>query len=91
MTFSISLAREKCSDPFFQVNVSVYGDDFKVTNAKVEVIRRPPKVSFTYPDELKNVLTPTDQKKLELEILNKIVEYIISTQDDVKKISTTIF
>ena len=81
MTFSVDLIKEKSVDPFVQLNVSVYGQNIKVTNAKVEVLRRPPKVSFTYPDELKNVLLPTEQKKLELEILNKIVEHIIETSD----------
>ncbi|HEY8421550.1 MAG TPA: hypothetical protein VIL05_07415 [Thermoclostridium sp.] len=81
MTFSIDLIKEKSMDPVFLLNVSVYGDNVKVVNAKVEVTRRPPKVSFTYPDELKNILPPTEQKKLELEMLNKIVEYLIETAE----------
>lgn len=87
MTFSIELIKEKSSDPFFYMNVSVYGQDIKVTNATVEVIRRPPKVSFFYPDELENVLPPVEQKKLELEMLNKVVEYLIETSET-NKIST---
>jgi len=81
MTFSIELISERIRDPFFQLNVSIYDHNINVKNARVEVIRRPPKVSFIYPDELKNVLAPVDQKKLELEMLNKIVEYIIESSD----------
>lgn len=81
MTFSINLIRSKSMDPVFNLNVSVYDHNIKVKDAIVEVIRRPPKVIFNYPDELKNVLAPVDQKKLELEILNKIVEYMMETSD----------
>ncbi|ANX00340.1 hypothetical protein CSTERLE_01395 [Thermoclostridium stercorarium subsp. leptospartum DSM 9219] len=82
MTFSIEVIKEKCMDSVFWLNVSVYGHNIKVKDAKVEVIRRAPKVTFNYPDELKDVLAPTDQKKLELEMLNKIVEYMIETSKD---------
>jgi hypothetical protein len=79
--FSIDLNREKSSDPVFYLSVSVYGNGIEATDAEVEVLRRPPKVSFIYPDELKDVLPPVEQKKLELEILNRIAEYIIETPD----------
>jgi len=87
MTFSIELIREKSMDPVFQLNVSIYDHNVSVKNARVEVIRRPPQVSFNYPDELKNVLSPVEQKKLELEMLNKIVEYLLESSDG-KKVRT---
>lgn len=80
MTFSIDVIKESL-DPVFKLNVSVYGNNLKIKNARVEVLRRPPKVRITYPDELKNVLSATEQKKLELEMLNKIVEHIIKTSE----------
>ena len=41
----------------------------------------PPRVTIQYPDEMKDILPQIDQKKLELEILNKVVEHIMLTTD----------
>ena len=81
MTTSVSVIKEKSTDPEFFLNVSVYDGPVSVTNAIVEVLRVPPKVNIRYPDEMLDILPLIDQKKLELEILNKIVEYIMQTTD----------
>jgi len=86
--FSIELVRERSLDPVFRLKVSVYRPDVKVENADVEVIRRPPKVSFIYPDEMKNILSPVEMKKLELEMLNKVAEYLIENTDK-ERVKTT--
>ncbi len=81
MTFSVNVVKEKSTDPEFILNVSIYDGPFTVTHAQVRVLRIPPKVDFIYSDELENILPFIDQKKLELEILNKVVEYIMQTTD----------
>ncbi|MBP7176716.1 MAG: hypothetical protein KBA53_10980 [Thermoclostridium sp.] len=82
MTFSINVVKEKSTDPDFTLNVSIYDGPVSVINAMVEVQRIPPKVNIRYPDEIVEILPVIDQKKLELEILNKIVEYIMQTSDN---------
>lgn len=77
MTFSISMIQDKSSDPYFTMNVSIYSGPISVKNSEVEVIRLPPRVSFRYPREIQEILPRIDQKKLELEILNRIAEYIM--------------
>ncbi len=77
MIFEVSIIKEKSRDPFFLVNISVDGDSFNAANFQIEVLRLPPKISYKYPDNIKKALCETDQKKLELEILNKIAEHII--------------
>lgn len=81
MTFSVSVVKEKSTDPDFTLSVSIYDGPFSVTHAQVKVLRLPPRVRFIYPEELQQILPFIDQKKLELEILNKIVEYIMQTTD----------
>jgi len=81
MTISVSVIKEKSTDPEFMLSVSIFDGSVSVTNATVKVLRVPPKVNIQYPDAMRNILPQIDQKKLELEILNKIVEYIMQTTD----------
>jgi|BioPla2DNA2_1021312.scaffolds.fasta_scaffold18989_2 hypothetical protein len=81
MTFSVSVIKEKSADPNFKVKVSIFSNSFSVRNAEVDVLRVPPKVSIRYPQEIESNLTEIDRKKLDLEILNKVVEYIMQTTE----------
>lgn len=82
MTLSVGVIKEKSTDPNFTLNVSIYDSTVSVTNVQVEVQRISPKVSIRYPEEIQNVLPQIDQKKLELEILNKVVEHIMQTTEN---------
>jgi len=81
MTFSVSVIKEKSADPNFKVKVSIYSNSLYVKNAEIDVLRLPPKVSIRYPQEIEANLDGTDRKKLDLEILNKVVEYIMQTNE----------
>ncbi|NLG87727.1 MAG: hypothetical protein GX494_00685 [Clostridiaceae bacterium] len=81
MTFSVSVIKEKSADPNFKVRVSIYGSSFCVKNAEVDVLRLPPRVRINYPSEIETKLSETDRKKLDLEILNKVVEHIMQTAE----------
>jgi len=81
MTFSVSVIKEKSADPNFRVKVSIYSDSFSVKNAEVDVLRLPPRVSIRYPHEIETNLDEIDRKKLDLEILNKVVEHIMQTAE----------
>lgn len=90
MTFSVSVNKDKSADPRFILMVSIYGASFKVVNAEVELLRVPPRVSIHYPDEIQRVLSHINQKKLELEMLNKVVEHIMQNSERTG-INTTVF
>ncbi len=77
MIFTINVIKEESVDPDFKVSVSISGDGIYIKNAQVNVLRIPPRMSFHYPEEIRESLCKTEQKKLELEILNKVAEYII--------------
>ncbi|HOQ76176.1 MAG TPA: hypothetical protein PK369_06355 [Thermoclostridium sp.] len=78
MYISVSVVREKSLDPVFKVLVSYRDENVSFRNAEVEVLRKPPRVVIHYPEEVQRVLPQINSKKLELEILNKIAEYLLS-------------
>jgi len=77
VTFYVNIIKEKSYDPDFKINVSLYKDGICMKNFQVDLLRQPPKISFRYHDEIKETLSKMDQQKLELEILNKVAEYIM--------------
>ncbi|NLY18262.1 MAG: hypothetical protein GX045_04795 [Clostridiaceae bacterium] len=78
MAFSIGIIKEKSIDPDFKVSVSLYRDSILIKNSQVNLLRQPPRISFQYPEEIQKLLSREEQQKLELEILNKVAEYIIA-------------
>ncbi len=79
MDISVSIIREKSLDPAFKVLVSYRDENVSFRNVEVEVLRQPPKVIIQYPEEVQPVLQQINSKKLELEILNKIAEHLLSS------------
>jgi len=79
MDISVRIVREKSLDPVFKVLVSYRDENVSFRNAEVEVLRQPPRVVIQYPEEVQRVLPQINSKKLELEILNKIAEYLLSS------------
>jgi len=74
----VSVIKEKSFDPYFVLKVSYQDDQVSFKNAIVNVVRKPPKVKIEYPDEIMPMLSQVDIKKLELEIMHKIVEYLLN-------------
>lgn len=79
MNISVNVIKEKSFDPVFKVKVSYEDQDVSFKNAVVEVLRQPPRVKIQYPEEVQHLLPKINTKKLELEILNKIAEYLLTT------------
>lgn len=77
MRISVSIVREKSFDPDFTVRVSYKDENVSFKNAIVKVTRRPPRVTIDYPENIKSLLSKINVKKLELEIMNKIVEFLL--------------
>lgn len=78
MNISVSVVKEKSYDPAFTVMVSYQDENISFKNVLVDVLRQPPRVTIQYPDEMQSVLPKINSKKLELEILNKIAEYLLN-------------
>lgn len=79
MTFLVDVIKEKSNDPDYIVNVLLYRDSVCINNYHVGLLRQPPGISFHYPGELREMLGKSEQQMLELEILNKVAEYIVET------------
>lgn len=79
MRISVSVIKEKSFDPVFQVRVSYEDENVTFKNAVVAVHRRPPRVRIEYPEDVKPLLSKIDVRKLELEIMNKIVEFLLKS------------
>lgn len=78
MEISVRVDREKSRDPHFKVVVSYRDENVSFRNAVVDVLRQPPRVTISYPEEVKPLLPSINTKKLELEIINKIAEYLLN-------------
>lgn len=74
----VSVVKDKSFDPAFVLRVSYSDGEVSFKNALVNVLRKPPKVKIDYPEDLQPLLSKIDIKKLELEIMNKIVEFLLS-------------
>ncbi|HOK42126.1 MAG TPA: hypothetical protein PLD49_00460 [Thermoclostridium caenicola] len=77
MYISVNVIKEKSFDPVFKVRVSYQDQEVSFSDVVVEVLRQPPKVTINYPEEIRSVLPNINVKKLELEILNKIAEFLL--------------
>lgn len=79
MNIAASVIKDKSFDPVFQMKISYEDENVKFKDVIVDVQRRPPRVRVDYPDEIRLLLPKIDVKKLELEIMNKIVEFLLSS------------
>lgn len=81
MTLWVSVIKEKSYDPNFKVKVFYQDGETTLKDIEVDVLRTPPRVEIRYPEEVEALIDKIDRKKLELEILNKVVEHIMITVD----------
>lgn len=79
MRIDVSVIREKSFDPIFHLKITYEDEGVVFKNAVVEVTRRPPKVTIDYPEDVKPLLPKVDIKKLELEIMNKVVAFLLGS------------
>lgn len=77
----VDVVREKSFDPTFCMNVNLETDTCKISNVHITVVRRAPKVTFAYPDVILEKLNAEDFPKLELEIMNRILHFIMQSSD----------
>ncbi len=77
----VGVVREKSFDPTFVVRVDYDSEAVSFSGAMVSVVRKPPKVLFEHPPEILERLTKAEQQKIELEIMNRILEFIMGSAE----------
>lgn len=71
--------KEKSFDPHFFVRVSYDDGIYRFVDEIVSVDRKPPKVTITYTEYINNIVDKIDVKKIEIEILEAIVESLLTS------------
>ena len=77
----VSVVREKSFDPTFVVKVDYDSEVLRLSGITCTVTRTPPRVTFAHPPEILDQLAEVDQKKLELEIMNSILSFIMGSAE----------
>lgn len=80
----VILHKDKSFDPSFQLSVSYTDGDISFKHVLVNAYRKPPRLKIEYPEEIQPLLDKIDLKVLELEIMKKIVEFIIGISGKAK-------
>ncbi|MCX8129127.1 MAG: hypothetical protein N3I35_03385 [Clostridia bacterium] len=78
MYFDAEIIREKSMDPYFKIKFSYVDKDFIIKAGIAEVIRKAPVPQITYDYETRKIIEDKDRSKLELELLNVIISYLLS-------------
>lgn len=81
MGFSAEVIREESFDPHFKVRFSYTDGIVKIDKGYAQVIRKAPKIKIIYDEDTEAKIQEYDRTKLELEILNVIVNHLINAGD----------
>ncbi len=73
----VDVIREKSFDPTFFVKVSYDTDSIHLSSIPVWVERRAPRVTFDFPAVILETLNGNERAKLELAIMNRLLEFIM--------------
>lgn len=76
MKFDAQVIEKMSCDPHFVLTFTYKTDRINIVEGFVEVIREAPKPSFIFGRETFDKLKNIDTSELELELLNKLVEYL---------------
>lgn len=71
--------KEKSFDPHFFVRISYDDGINRFVDEIVSVDRKPPKVIISYTEYINNIVDKIDVKKIEIEILEAIVESLLTS------------
>ncbi len=78
MDIKVEILKDVSFDPVFKVKFSCKTQEKEIKNALAEVIRKPPKPQINFETNTIDQLDLTQKQKLEMEILNKVIEYLFS-------------
>ena len=80
MEYSVRVLKEKSIDPEFNIEFSYKDENVSINKSNVKIIRRPPRVTINYASDIQEIINSIDiynRKKLELEMLHKIIDWLV--------------
>ena len=80
MAFKGTIVRDKSYDPYYTVEFSYITDEIMIDKGYAEVMRKAPRPSITYDPETQKKLQLFDRTKIELEILNLVMNFWFQKQ-----------
>jgi hypothetical protein len=78
MEFNAEIIKDLSLDPYFKLVFSYTGKSVIIKRGFAEIVRKSPKSVITFDRGSNEMLSKEDREKLELELLNKVIEYLLS-------------
>ena len=78
MVFNGEIIKEKSMDPYFRIKFSYEEKDFVIKYGIAEVVRKAPITQISYDPKTEAITRGKDKSKLELELLNIVIGYLLS-------------
>lgn len=78
MHFRGKILSDKSYDPYFKVEFSYETDKVKIEKGYAEIVRTAPRPKITYDAATEEKMNLIDQSKLELELLNLVINYMFN-------------
>ncbi|MCR4436457.1 MAG: hypothetical protein QHH06_11730 [Clostridiales bacterium] len=76
MTFEGKIIKEKSYDPYFEVEFTYEDDEVKIEKGRAEIVRKAPRSEITFDIATEDKFKSLDRTKLELELLNLVINYM---------------
>jgi hypothetical protein len=80
MVFDAEIIKSVTQDPYFKVVFSYETDNLKIDRGFAEIIRKAPIPLITYDKLSADILINEDKTKLNLELLNTVINYLFSSK-----------
>jgi len=77
----VDIVRERSFDPTFLVRIGYESETVRLIEIPVMVVRRAPRVTFDFPQEISGSLSAGERAKLELAIMNSILAFIMNNAE----------
>ncbi|MCX7746945.1 MAG: hypothetical protein N2645_08665 [Clostridia bacterium] len=77
MVFEGKVIKEESFDPFFKIEFSFITDSLSIKRGYATVKRQTPKPFITFDPKTEERLNDIDRERLEFELLNQVIDYIL--------------
>lgn len=78
MEFKARIIRELSLDPYFEIIFTYKDENVSIYSGRARLHRSYPKPEITYDEATLKKVCNIDRRKLELELMNKVIEYIFA-------------
>ncbi|MCR4434747.1 MAG: hypothetical protein QHH06_04005 [Clostridiales bacterium] len=82
MAFKGNILKNESYDPHYRIEFSYETEEVSIEKGYAEIIRRAPRPIITYDSDTESRLGPFDRAKLELELLNLVINFWFQRQKD---------